>query len=159
MSSSCTTQTRVLPSRLEFSAEGLALLQKLEGYRLRAYPDSGGKLTIGYGHLMLPGEPHKITKEEAARLLRVDVGRTVKAVRDLVKVPLWQSEFDALVIFVFNIGATAFRKSTMLRKLKALDYREASYEFGRWVFVNGVKNKGLINRRNAERQLFNTVPF
>ena len=159
MSTSCTSTIRTLPSRLEFSAESLALLQKLEGYRLRAYPDSGGKLTIGYGHLMLPREPHKISKAEAERLLRIDVARTVKAVRDLAKVPLWQSEFDAVVIFVFNIGVTAFRKSTMLRKLKALDYREASLEFGRWVFVNGVKNKGLIHRRAAERQLFNTVPF
>lgn len=159
MSSTCTTSRRVLPSLLHFSADGLAMLQRLEGYRLRSYEDSGGKDTIGYGHLMLPGEPHKITKEEAARLLRVDVGRTEKAVRDLVKIPLWQSEYDALVLFVFNIGVTAFRKSTMLRRLKALDYREASYEFGRWVFVNGVKNKGLINRRRAEQQLFNTVPF
>lgn len=79
--------------------------------------------------------------------------------RELVNVPVWQSEYDALVSFVYNIGVTAFRKSTMLRRLKALDYREASYEFGRWVFVNGVKSKGLINRRAAERSLFNTVPF
>lgn len=159
MSSSCTSQSRVRANRLELSAEGLALLQRFESLRLRAYKDQGGKDTIGWGHLMLPGEPRKISRAEADRLLRVDVGRAQKAVQELVTVPLWQSEFDALVSFVYNVGVTAFRKSTMLRKLKALDYREASYEFGRWVFVNGIKSKGLINRRNAERALFNKVPF
>lgn len=159
MSAEPTPQTRKLPPLLDLSADGLALLQRLEGYRLRSYLDSGGKKTIGYGHLMLPGEPDRITKEEAARLLRIDVGRMVKQVRKAVRVPLWQSEFDALVIFAFNIGETAFRKSTLVRRLNSLNYREASHEFGRWVFVNGVRNKGLINRRDAERRLFNTVPF
>lgn len=159
MSSTCEPQSRVRANRLELSAEGLALLQRFESLRLRAYKDQGGKDTIGWGHLMLPGEPRKISRAEADRLLRVDVGRAQKAVQDLVPVPLWQSEFDALVSFVYNVGVTAFRKSTMLRRLKALDYREASYEFGRWVFVNGIKSKGLINRRNAERALFNKVPF
>lgn len=156
----CSSETRrILAARLALSEQGLDLIRKSESLRLRAYKDQGGKDTIGWGHLMLPGEPRKITRAEADRLLRVDVARTEKAVRELVNVPVWQSEYDALVSFVYNIGVTAFRKSTMLRRLKALDYREASYEFGRWVFVNGVKSKGLINRRAAERSLFNTVPF
>lgn len=159
MSSSCATPVRVRPNRLEFSADGLALLQRFESLRLRAYKDQGGKDTIGWGHLMLPGEPRQITREQADKLLRTDVGRAVKTVQTLVTVPLWQSEFDALVSFVYNVGEAAFRKSTMLHQLKALNYREASYEFTRWVWVEGVKSKGLIKRRKLEQQLFNAVPF
>lgn len=159
MSTSCASPVRVKANRLALGTEGIELIKQFEKLRLRSYKDQGGKDTIGWGHLMLPGEPHKITREQADKLLRIDLGRAEKAVQDLVPVPLWQSEFDALVSFVYNVGVTAFRRSTMLRKLKALDYREASYEFGRWVFVNGVKSKGLINRRNAERALFNKVPF
>lgn len=159
MTSCQPNQTRVHASKLWPTAEALDTLKKLEGLRLRAYGDVGGKRTIGYGHLMAAGEPSTITKEQAERLFATDVRRHVKALQKLAPVPFWQSEFDALLLFIFNIGEDHFRHSTIRRKLLALDYAQASHEFDRWVHVKGKVVKGLQKRRAVEKRLFNTVPF
>lgn len=159
MTHSTATQKRTLSRNLTLSPQAAETLKKLEGLRLRAYGDVGGKRTIGYGHLMLPGEPDRITQEQAEALFRTDVRRHEKALRELAPVPLWQSEYDALVLFIYNVGVEAFRKSTMRKYLLALNYPQASHQFGRWINVNGKPVKGLIRRRELERKLFNTVPF
>ena len=87
-------------------------------------------------------------------ILRYDVALAEKAVNKLVKVPLNQNQFDALVSFVFNIGETQFASSTLLAKLNNQDYQAVPSELNRWVHGSGKKLPGLINRRRDEGDLF-----
>ena len=106
--------------QMNFSESGLELLKNLEGFSAKAYNDSGGKKTIGYGHLIVAGDgivPGEIIEKiQATSLLKKDVQKAVDAINNVVVVGLTQNQFDALVIFVFNVGINAFldRKSTRL---------------------------------------------
>ncbi len=106
---------------MRFSANGIALLKKFEGIRLKTYLDSAGKATIGVGHLLKPGEsfPNGITESEAEDLLLADIIPVENAVNALVKVSLSQSQFDALVSWAFNEGSGRLASSTLLVKLTA----------------------------------------
>jgi uncharacterized membrane protein len=100
-----------------------------------------------------PGQ--EITQAQAEDYLREDVYWAEDAVRDLVKVALAQNEFDALVSLVFNIGAGAFGRSTLLRKLNDGDKAGAGAEFARWNQAAGKVLPGLVKRRADEAALFN----
>lgn len=144
---------------MQISIAGLSAIKGHEGFRPYVYKDSAGRDTIGYGHLIGPLESFSsVTEQEASRLLAQDVATAEAAVNRLVKVPLNQSQFDALVSFVYNVGAGAFSRSTMLRKLNAGDYLGAQTQFTAWIYatVNGKKTviNGLANRRLAEARLF-----
>lgn len=146
-------------SKKTLSQNGLNFIKAHEGYSGTMYLDQAGKPTIGYGHLIKPGESfNTITSEQAEALLSADVYFAVSAVNDNVKVSLTQNQFDSLVSFVFNIGVNAFRDSTLLLKLNAGDYIGAFHELPRWnkVTINGSKvvSDGLVNRRQAEQALF-----
>ena len=65
-----------------------------------------------------------------------------------------QHQFDAMVDFTFNVGCSAFRHSTLLKKVNAGDMWGASNEFMKWVYVGKKKVPGLVRRRTAERNLF-----
>ncbi len=136
------------------SANGLDLIKGFEGLRLGAYQDSAGVWTIGYGHTgnVQPGD--RITQAEADALLQQDTAWAQQAVRDQVKVPLTQGQFDALTSFTFNLGAGALSRSTLLQKLNAGDYAGAQAEFGKWVNAGGQVLQGLVRRRAAEAELF-----
>jgi lysozyme len=143
------------------SDAGLKLIQHFEGLFLKAYKCPAGVWTIGYGHTGLkhndgsvtPGR--KITKAEAVALLLQDLNtKYAPAVRRLVKVPLRQYEFDALVSFHFNTGSLG--KSTLLRRLNEGDFKTAASEFDKWVRGAGKVLPGLVRRRKAERHLFLT---
>lgn len=140
---------------MRLSSDGLRRLAILEGEELVAYPDTGGVLTIGFGHT---GPDVKrgmrITRARAFALLRRDVRTAEAAVNKYVKVGLNRHRFDALVIFVYNIGVGNFRSSTVLRKLNARDYRGASAHLMDWVKVKGRTVQGLVNRRRVEKALF-----
>lgn len=140
------------------SAKGLRLIKNYEGLRLFAYLDAVGYLTVGYGHLVKPSDKiklaQKITQADADRLLIADTADAQNAVRNLVKVPLNQNQFDALTSLVFNIGTGNFRKSTVLKMLNQKKYDSAADSFLRHVFAKGIKLKGLVRRRNEERNLF-----
>ncbi|MDU6101543.1 MAG: lysozyme, partial [Acinetobacter sp.] len=71
-----------------------------------------------------------------------------------VKVKVTQNQFDALASFVYNVGETAFVKSTMLAVLNQGNYIAAANQFDRWIFDNGKRINGLVNRRAAEKKLF-----
>ncbi|NCX34495.1 MAG: hypothetical protein EBX23_03875 [Proteobacteria bacterium] len=76
-------------------------------------------------------------------------------IKKLVQVPLNNNQLNALISFVYNVGINAFKVSLMLRLLNSgADKNTVAAQFDRWVFDNGVKVKGLINRRNAEKKLF-----
>jgi len=136
------------------SRNGLDLIKGFEGLRLSAYQDAAGVWTIGYGHTgsVHPGD--RITQAQAEALLQKDTAWAQQAVRDQVKVPLTQGQFDALTSFTFNLGAGALAKSTLLRKLNAGDYAGAQAEFGKWVHAGGQVLQGLVRRRAAEAELF-----
>lgn len=138
------------------SAAGLALIKRFEGLRLTAYRDAAGNLTIGYGHLIQPGErfAHGIDGAEAAALLAADLRAAEAAVARLAAVPLSQGQRDALVSFVFNLGAARLAGSTLLKKLNAGDGLGACQEFVRWIHAGGRPLKGLLRRRLAEAALF-----
>ncbi|MCL2660897.1 MAG: lysozyme [Acidobacteriaceae bacterium] len=140
---------------LTYSYAGLRMTKMFEGLSLTAYADSGGVWTIGYGHTGL--DIHQgltITREQADKLLTEDVARAAEAVNRLVKVPLTQNQFDALVDFTFNLGPGALTGSTLLRLLNSGDYNGAAAQFERWVHAGGVPLPGLIRRRRAEAELF-----
>ncbi len=140
---------------MKISPTGLEAIKLHEGLRLHVYKDVAGFETIGYGHLIKPGESFKkITEQEAHRILRADVKHAEAAVNRLVKVELSQAQFDALVSFVFNLGAGAFADSTLLQKLNAGDYQGAANELPRWNKAGGKVARGLVVRREYERQQF-----
>ena len=96
-----------------------------------------------------------ITKEKAEQLLNLDVEKFEKAVISLVKVPIKQNQFDALISFCYNVGIGNFQSSTLLKLLNEKKYTAAGEQFGRWVYVDKKVSQGLVNRRNAEAELFN----
>ena len=146
---------------MRISESGIALLKRFEGLELEAYQDIAGVWTIGYGHTGPDVQPGmRITEREAEALLRRDLKSRENAVDRLVNVPLNQNEFDALVSFVYNVGAEAFRRSTALRRLNR-GARLAAAEALTWwnkATVNGVLREvlGLTRRRAAEKALFVT---
>jgi lysozyme len=137
------------------------LIAKFEGLRLRAYKDSGGVWTIGYGTTINPvtGIPIKqgdtITKAKALAWLKIGTSASEGDVNRLVKVKINDNQRSALTSFVYNIGPTRFAKSTMLRKLNAgAPKQEVAAEFMRWVYAGGKVIPGLKIRRELEKQLF-----
>lgn len=141
---------------MNMSDNGLQLTESFEGLRLTAYQDVVGVWSNGYGntHGVIPGST--ITLDQAVADLRNNIAGAEQVVTQHVQVPLTQNQFDALVDFVFNLGAGAFISSTLLRKLNAKDYAGASLEFPKWDHAGGVEVAGLLRRRVAEQQLFNT---
>jgi lysozyme len=132
------------------------LITRFEGFRPEIYKDEAGVDTIGYGHTRSAVMPIRITQEEGQELLRQDLGYFVDVVLDLVKVPVNQNQFAALVSFAYNLGEGNLRGSTLLRKLNEGDFAGASEEFMKWDNAGGRKLRGLTRRRAAEEQLFRT---
>lgn len=139
---------------MQISEEGIALIKKFEGCRLESYLCSAGVLTIGYGHTREVLEGAQITQGEADEMLWEDIKSFEGYVNDLVFVPLKQCQFDALVCWTFNLGATNLAESTMLKKLNALEYAEVPYQMRRWNRARGKVLDGLVRRREAESLLF-----
>ena len=139
---------------MKISLEGLSLIKKFEGLRLKAYKCSANVLTIGYGHTGGVKETDKITLEEADSLLEKDIAKFEEYVSDNVIVKLNQSQFDALVAWTFNLGPGNLRESTMLKKLNNQEYESVPFEMRRWNKAGGKTLDGLIRRREAESLLF-----
>ena len=139
---------------MKISQEGLSLIKRFEGCRLKAYHCSANVLTIGYGHTSGVKETDTITQDEADKLLQEDVEQFEKYVDDNVTVELGQSQFDALVAWTFNLGVGNLRESTMLKKLNSEDYASVPSEMKRWNKAGGKTLDGLIRRRKAESLLF-----
>ena len=143
------------------SRDGLELLKRLEGCKLRAYLDKVGKWTIGYGSTG-PNVRAGLTinLDEANDLLARDIKRFERAVENAVKVDLTQPQFDALVIFAYNIGENAFAGSTLVKRLNKGDYASVPAELARWNKGTDPKTgkkvviNGLANRRAAEAGLW-----
>lgn len=140
------------------NAAGLELVKSFEGLRLDAYRDTGGVLTIGYGHTKGVKGGDRITEQVASGLLMDDLEDAEAAVAKFITVPLNDNQFAALVSFAFNVGSEAFRRSTLRKKLNARDYDAVPGQLALWVNDNGKKLAGLVRRRKAEADLWST-PF
>jgi len=136
------------------SQRGLSLIKSFEGLRLLAYRDTVGVWTIGYGATRGVKAGMSITKEQAERMLLNDVQRFEPEVERLVKVPLSGNQWDALVSFTYNLGASNLESSTLLRLLNVGDYAGAAEQFPRWNKAGGKVLSGLVRRREVERVLF-----
>ena len=149
---------------MQFTGTALALLKRLEGLRLAAYLDTGGKLTIGYGHTggdFAPGT--RWSQERAEATLDRDVGRFVTGVSHLLEggPELSDEQFSALVIFAFNVGLEALKGSTLLRVVMAEHFEGVPDQLRQWVHVHDAQGRlaldpGLVKRRDAEISLWNS---
>lgn len=143
----------IIPANLRISEEGIRFIQNLEKFSAKAYRDGKG-YSIGYGvRIKNPNVP-PISRQEADQMMRNVVKKFEIQLQKLIMVPLTQNQWDAIVSFAYNIGISAFRKSTFLKKLNAKDYNGASSEFSRWVSSNGKKLQGLVARREQEMKKF-----
>ena len=147
---------------MKTSQQGIDLIKKFEGFSVTPYKDIAGLLTIGYGHLILPGEHFgAISSVEAVALLARDIAEKAEYfVNKFVTVPLTQNEFDALVSFTFNVGGANFQKSTLLKVLNAGKKEAVKGELLKWDFAGGHKSDAILQRRLKEAALFegNTSP-
>ena len=166
-----TTRSGTKPvTSLEFSNNGINLLKQIEQLRTRPYDDQTGEdvtrwvkgATIGYGHLIRQREWSKykngISKSQALKLLNQDLAPFIHKIKDSVKVKIKQHEFDALVFLAFNIGLTAFANSSVLRLVNnpraQTPYPSLEKAWKAWNKSQGRLNRGLINRRAAEWQIY-----
>lgn len=147
---------------MKIGKKGIDLLKKWEqapkgGFASISYKCSAGKKTIGWGHVITPldsiVQPINVLKAE--ELLYNDLKWAEKAVNKFVKTTINQNQFDALVCLVFNIGATNFKDSTLIKVLNEGSLDKVPVQFMRWVFAGKVRLKGLENRRFAEINLWN----
>ena len=166
----------------KISGEGIEELKAMEGVEPYIYTCSANHSTIGVGHklsriemdtgtIVIDGQEVRwingLTKEQIDALLRKDLEWTELTVNNSVKVPLTDSQFNAMVAFTFNVGAAAFIGSTLLKKLNAGDYGAVPDEMRRWnkITVRHVDedgktkyvkkiSQGLVNRRESEIKLW-----
>ena len=162
------------------SSRGLAFIKGFESFVPHVYDDKlpprkikgqlvyrewqgeavKGTLTIGYGHTNAAKHPLKIarglriTKAQAQEILDVDLDDVEAAVNRLVKVPLTQGQYDALVSITFNMGEGNLRKSSLLAKLNRGDYAGARAAFDLYVRSRGEVMNGLVRRRDGEQALW-----
>ena len=165
---------------MHISNYGIELLKEYEGAVIRnckhvIYDDKTGQpvntdkplprgATIGYGHLIKPGEYFRngITESTATELLRCDIATAEHAVQNNINIPLSQNQFDALVIFAYNIGAKNFATSTVAKYINIPNFHSDNYPsldvaWRAWCKTNGHLSPGLVQRRDAELKLFHTI--
>jgi lysozyme len=141
---------------MHLSEAGLELIKRSEGFRDQAYLDIAGFPTIGFGHRLVHPEcfPAGISQAQGESILLNDVREAEQAVVRLVKVSLTQGQFDALVDFVFNLGAERLAGSTLLKELNAGNVGAAAGEFLRWDHSGEHEVASLRTRRQAELELW-----
>lgn len=157
---------------MRMSDHGLELLKEWEGDILHVYKDQAGLPTIGVGHLltrseltsgkiMISGEAVKwangITEAQSLALLAQDVLPAENAIHLGVKPPLAQHQYDALVSFIFNVGAGAFHESTLRTVINNEDWEQVPEQMIRWHHINGQDSNALLFRRQREIRLWQGV--
>lgn len=151
------------PSELQLSSRGAQFIQSFEkGPRgeapaLSRYASlEGGADTIGYGHKIRAGEafPGPITKERVDELFQSDLAYPQQLVRNNVRVPLSQAEYDALVSLGYNVPGALRGTSEMVKRLNAGDYAGAASEMLRWNHIGKRPAAGLTERRGRESEIF-----
>jgi len=132
------------------------LIQSQEGIKYTTYLDPVGIPTVCAG---VTGPDVKMgktyTKQECDALLYKHMLPAIKAVDESVKVKLNDYQKAALYSFTYNAGVGAFKSSTLLKKLNAGNTKGACDELRRWTYAGGKQWKGLVTRREIERELCN----
>ena len=151
---------------LKTSREGRALIKSFERFEPTSYRCPAGKWTLGYGHTRGVTQGQTCTRDQADRWLDQDISDAEMIIRKHVSVKLTQGQFDAMVSFVFNIGAGMRgvkdglvtlrngKPSSLLTYLNASRFESAAIEMLKWCHVGGVILNGLKRRRQAEKDLF-----
>ncbi|KAL8730568.1 MAG: hypothetical protein Q9166_004022 [cf. Caloplaca sp. 2 TL-2023] len=144
---------------LSLSANGVDFIAGFEGFRANFYNDAAGVRTIGYGHAcQTAGECDNIkapiTEAEGKRILNSDADEFEKCVNEDVTVAINQNQFDALVSFAFNLGCGNL--ANIAKTLNANDFSGATAQMKKYVNAGGEALPGLVRRRNAEVDLFNS---
>lgn len=148
---------------MKISNEGKNLLKSLEGCELESYRCDAGVWTIGYGHTSGVKRGMIITQNQAENFLIEDLKVLEYSITaDLKHKKFTQHQFDALVMFAFNVGIGNYKMSTLRKKFLAGDIDGASDEFLRWNKVTNPKtgkkevSEGLTNRRRKEQDWFDS---
>ena len=149
----------IATDEMHVSPSGVDLICNFEGLRLKAYDDGVGVWTIGYGTTKYPNgirvkKGDTCTLDQAKAYMQNDLKAFEQTVNSAVKVPVSQNQFDALVSLAYNIGSTAFKNSTLVKRLNEGNYKAAANQFDVWVNAGGKRMQGLVNRRAAEKALF-----
>ena len=132
----------------------LIKLMEFEGLRLKAYKDTAGVPTIGYGHTHNVRMGDQITSWYAKDLLSEDIAYFESKVKEL-NVARTEGQLDALVSFAFNLGVDRLKESTLLKIIREGGNKsQIKREFKRWVYADGKKLKGLERRREWEAKRF-----
>lgn len=134
-------------------ALSVGIVSTWEGTELKSYQDSVGVWTVCTGHTGTAGPGQTRTPAECEALLASDMGDAFAAVDRYIHVPLEPETRAAFVSFTFNLGAGKLQRSTLARKANAGDLEGACNELPRWVYADGQRLRGLVNRRKAERDL------
>ncbi len=149
----------IATDEMHVSPSGVDLICNFEGLELEAYDDGVGVWTIGFGTTKYPNgirvkKGDTCTLDQARVYMQHDLKVFERAVREAVLVPLNQNQFDALVSLAYNIGANAFKKSTLVKRLNEGHYQSAANQFDVWVNAGGKRMEGLVKRRAREKALF-----
>lgn len=136
------------------SRKGIQLIKDFEGLKLESYKCPAGVWTIGYGHTKGVKPNMVIDQMRADDLLIEDIAPIERLLNDL-RINFRQEQFDALVLWIFNLGANAFQKSTLYIRIgsNASD-EEITDEIVKWVNANKKPLLGLKKRRIAEANMF-----
>jgi lysozyme len=142
---------------------GIEIIKKYEGFSADPYLCPAGVPTIGFGstrwfdgyHITM--DSRTISRDDATRLLQMELHHIESAVPRLIKAPLTQNQFDALASFTFNLGSGRLQSSTLRARVNRLDYDGAADEFPKWCKAANKVLPGLVRRRAEERQLWLTT--
>lgn len=143
------------------SKKGIEIIKKFEGFRSKPYRCSAGVPTIGYGATYYPnGQKVKLTdaaidEKHATLLLEAMLNPYEKSVDSFCRDDINQNQFDALVSFAYNLGTSALKNSTLLKKVnKNPNDKSIALEFNKWRFSRGKELPGLVKRRKEESELY-----
>lgn len=141
---------------MKLDETGIEFICVSEGFSDQEYLCEAGARTIGFGHLVRANEDFSsgISREAAKALLLSDLQFYEACVNQNVRVPVSQSQYNALVSLCYNIGTKAFGTSTLVKELNSGHVHKAANEFLRWKFVHQQESSGLLRRRQRERELF-----
>ena len=142
---------------------GVELIKKYEGFSAKPYLCPANVPTIGFGSTRwfdgyrISMDSRTISRDDATRLLQMELHHIESAVPRLIKAPLTQNQFDALASFTFNLGSGRLQSSTLRAKINRLDYEGAADEFPKWRKAGGKVLAGLVKRRAEERMIWMTT--
>jgi lysozyme len=166
------------------SDAGIHLMHLFEGYRDKPYQCSAHMWTIGWGHVLYqdqiklpmvrkegytgilrnryplrPEDNRQWSKDELVKIFKDDLVYFERGVlRFAPNLAGHQGRFDACVAFSFNVGLGNFQKSSIRQRILRDDWEGAAEAFMQWTKAGGKELKGLVRRRSAEKDLFNSKP-